>query len=524
MHKAQVFGYLLIAFLVGIFIGPWFGNVTLATVVFVLIGTIVITVSAYEKTFAKSKKAQRNRQIGVVIGGCILVLALGVFRYGQANLNQSVLTEFATHQVNDPATGKVNKGIAVTTRGFVDGEMSVKGDKAQLVFHVTELEVPGRVLAVDELALIFLNAYPTYKFGETLSIVGALQLPDNFAPDFDYVQYLKNKNIRTTISYPKISSASSVRLSKLQQLKITIYRQIFVIKDSFQSAVSRSLPAPYSAYINGILLGTRQDIPIELTNAFNKTSTTHILAISGYNITIIAEALLMALVFFMRRRYAFWVSVVVIIVFTVMTGASASVVRAAIMGLLLLFANGYGRLYDPKNSILLAGGVMIFLDPLALRYDVGFQLSFLAVLGLMYIGPILKEKFKKIPEWFGLKEIFLMSISAQIMVAPLLAYVFNTFSLVSIPANLFVLPLMPYIMFFGFLTGVGGLIFDSLGRAIGLVAWVMASYQLYIIQWLGSLSFSAVTVVMSSLVLCLLYALIIFGIWSVKKLKLNNEQ
>ena len=79
-------------------------------------------------------------------------------------------------------------------------------------------------------------------------------------------------------------------------------------------------------------------------------------------------------------------------------------------------------------------------------------------------------------------------------------------------------------MFFGFLTGVGGLIFDSLGRAIGLVAWVMASYQLYIIQWLGSLSFSAVTVVMSSLVLCLLYALIIFGIWSVKKLKLNNEQ
>src|SRR3990167_10138012 len=82
MHKAQVFGYLLIAFLVGIFIGPWFGNVTLATVVFVLIGTIVITVSAYEKTFAKSKKAQRNRQIGVVIGGCILVLA-NFFSYAE---------------------------------------------------------------------------------------------------------------------------------------------------------------------------------------------------------------------------------------------------------------------------------------------------------------------------------------------------------------------------------------------------------------------------------------------------------
>ena|SRR3989344_1624 len=381
MHKAQVFGYLLIAFLVGIFVGPWFGDVTLATVVFVLIGTIVVTVSGYEKTFAKTKKDQRNRQMGVLIGACILVLALGVFRYGQANLNQSVLTEFATHQVNDPATGKVNKGIAVTTRGFVDGEMAVKGDRAQLVFHVTELEVPGRVIPIDERTLIFLKAYPTYKIGDLISVQGALQLPDNFASDFDYVQYLKNKDIRTTISYPKISSAPLVKLSKLQQLKISIYKKIFVIKDSFQSSVTRSLPAPYSAYVNGILLGTRQEIPADLTEAFNKTSTTHILAISGYNITIIADTLLGALVFFMRRRRAFWVSVAVIVLFTIMTGASASVVRAAIMGLLLLFANGYGRLYDPKNSILLAAGVMIFLDPLALRFDVGFQLSFLAVLG-----------------------------------------------------------------------------------------------------------------------------------------------
>ena len=119
----------------------------------------------------------------------------------------------------------------------------------------------------------------------------------------------------------------------------------------------------------------------------------------------------------------------------------------------------------------------------------------------------------------GLKETVLMSVSAQIMVAPLLAYIFHTFSLVSIPANLLVLPVMPYVMFFGFLTGLGGLIFDSLGRAVGLVAWMLSSYQLHVIQWLGALPFSAVTVVMSSIVLGLLYALIIFGIWSVKVIK-----
>ena len=486
----------------------------MVTLVIIFVGTIILVVSGYEKTFAKTKKAQRNRQVGVVIGVSILFVALGVFRYGQANLSQSVLTEF----VRSTGSGQATKGISVTTRGFVDGEMTVDGDKAQLIFHVTELEVPGRLMAVNEKTLLFLKAYPTYKMGDLISVVGALQLPDNFALDFDYVQYLKNKAIRTTIAYPKISPAPLVKLSKLQQLKITLYRKIFAIKDSFQSAVSRSLPAPYSAYINGILLGTKQDIPVDIKDSFNKTSTTHILAISGYNITIIADALLGALVYFMRRRKAFWISVGVIILFTIMTGAGASVVRAAVMGLLLLFANGYGRMYDPKNSILLAGGVMIFLDPLALRYDVGFQLSFLAVLGLMYVGPILKEKFKRIPEWFKLKETVLMSISAQIMVAPLLAYTFHTFSLVSIPANLLVLPLMPYTMLFGFLTGLAGLVAGPLGRAVGLVALALSVFQLGVIKWLGELSFSSVMVAMSAFILCLLYVLIVFGIWSVRKI------
>ena len=137
----------------------------------------------------------------------------------------------------------------------------------------------------------------------------------------------------------------------------------------------------------------------------------------------------------------------------------------------------------------------------------------------MYLAPILKEKFRRIPEWFGLRETILMSISAQIMVAPLLAYVFHTFSFVSIPANLLVLPLMPYVMLFGFLAGLGGLIFDSVGRAIGLIAWVISSYQLHVIQWLSALPFSVATVAMSSFVLIMLYFLIIFGIWSIGKIK-----
>lgn len=505
MHKSQVFGYLLMSFLVGVFVGPAFPSVMLATLFLVLMGTIVLVVSGYEKTFAKTKKAERNRQAGVLIGVCVLVVGLGVFRFGQANFRQSILSPFTNYQAG-------SKGIEVTLNGYVDDEVKVNGTKSQVIFRVTELEIPNNKIKANERVLILAQAYPEYKLGDKLSVVGALEKPQNFS-DFDYVQYLKTKDVRVIVPYPKISTNDSLKLSISQKLKVSIYHRLFIIKDNFQSAINHSLPAPYSAYINGILLGARQDIPDSLSEAFNRTSTTHILAISGYNITIIAEVLLGVLVFWMRRRKAFWFSVLIIVLFTILTGASASVIRASVMGLVLLFANGYGRLYDPRNSILLAGSVMVFINPLSLHFDVGFQLSFLAVLGLMYIYPILEKRFIKIPKAGNLKETALMSLSAQLAVAPLLAYTFHSFSLVALPANLLVLPFMPYVMLLGFLTGLGGLVLVPLGRVIGYFAWALSVYQIKVIQFFAGLSFASVTITIGLFVLVVLYALIVFGVF-----------
>ena len=177
----------------------------------------------------------------------------------------------------------------------------------------------------------------------------------------------------------------------------------------------------------------------------------------------------------------------IIIIFTIMTGASASVVRASIMGLVLLFANGYGRLYDSRNSLLLAGAVMIYQNPLILRFDVGFQLSFLAVMGLLYIYPFLNNKFHKIPELWKLKELTLMTISAQIAVAPSLIYYFNQFSFLSLPANILILPLVPFAMLIGFMSGIGGMIFLPLGKIIGLAAWTITTYQIQAISFFAAL-------------------------------------
>ena len=112
-----------------------------------------------------------------------------------------------------------------------------------------------------------------------------------------------------------------------------------------------------------------------------------------------------------------------------------------------------------------------------------------------------------------------MTISAQTLVFPLIIYYFNQFSLVSLPANILVLPFMPFTMLFGFLTGVGGLVFAPLGRAVGLFAWGLGFYQLEVIKWFGSLSFSAISISIKWFTLLGIYCIIVYGIWKLNMAK-----
>lgn len=522
MDKSQILFYLIIMFLLGVFVASFLvvSETWILILLVLAIGTIAISGYSPRTKSAPSGGGQRNylvrgRKIyskqGLLAGALALVFIFGIIRFNSFNFANSILNQFADIEVGE-------RGIEITLNGYIDDEPDISGLNSQFIFKVKELISGDKIIDVDERTLVQTNSFPKHQFGDRLSIAGSLQTPQNFK-DFDYVQYLKNKDIRTIMAFPKITDNSGMALNLVSRIKIGLYRKIFSLKELFENSVNRSLPEPYSAYINGILLGSRQDIPQSIKDSFNRTSTTHILAISGYNITIIAEALLMALVSMMRRRRAFWVSVAVIILFTILTGASASVVRAAIMGLLLLFANGYGRLYDARNGIALAAGLMVFFNPFILIFDIGFQLSFLAVIGLMCFYPILDKKFKNIPNAAGLKETALMTIAAQFLVFPLILYYFHQFSLVSLPANILVLPLMPLTMFFGFLMGVGGLIFAPLGHAVGLFTLALGFYQLGVIKWFGSLSFASLNITISWAVLLVVYCFVVYSIWKLSRIK-----
>lgn len=470
MHKSQVLFYLLLAFIAGVFVASFLPISQIWILVFLILAIGLIAISGYRKVYSRK---------GFLVGVLVLVFIFGVIRFNSFNFSNSILNQFADVEVGA-------RGMSVSLTGYVDEEPDINGDKVQLVFRVKELIVTDEAIKLNERTLIRTNAFPKYQLGDELSVVGSLQTPKNFE-DFDYIKYLQKQNIRTIIAFPDISKSDDLDIGLTEIFKLGLYKNIFAIKNKFESVINRSISEPNASFINGILLGSRQNIPEEIKDDFNKTGTTHILAISGYNIMIISWAMLSGLIYFFKRRMAFWLSVGVIILFTILTGASSSVVRASIMGLLLLFANGYGRLYDPKNSIILAGAAMIYINPFALVFDIGFQLSFLAVMGLLYIYPFLDNKFRKIPDLWKLKELTLMTISAQFAVAPPLIYYFHQFSLLSLPANILILPFVPAAMLFSFLSGIAGMIFLPFGKIIGLAAWAITTYQIKIIELFASI-------------------------------------
>ena len=215
------------------------------------------------------------------------------------------------------------------------------------------------------------------------------------------------------------------------------------------SRVNAVLPNPESAVFNAMVFGYEKDIPSNLKEDFNRTGTRHILAISGMNITIVASLLLSLGIYLgLWRRQAFWVALAGIAAFIFLVGSPASAARAGLMGSLMLWAKNRGRLVQAWRPVTLAALFMVAAKPTLLAFDIGFQLSFLAVMGLIFFNNFWLRVFSFIP-FKMIRELVALSMSAQLATWPVIMFNFGTFSTISIIANVFVVPLLTPIMFLG---------------------------------------------------------------------------
>lgn len=278
------------------------------------------------------------------------------------------------------------------------------------------------------------------------------------------------------------------------------------------SKIDQILPRPESALFGAMVFGYQKEISKDLKNDFNRTGTTHILAISGMNISIVVLMLMnFGLMIGLWRRQAFWLALVGIVVFILLVGSPASAARAGVMGALLLWAKNQGRLVLVWRPIVLAAFFMTIFDPSLLMFNIGFQLSFLAVMGIAYFNNFWSHVFKWIPLKFA-RELISVSMAAQITTWPIILYNFGTVSLISPIANIFIVPLLTPIMFLGL--GFVLVFWSTLLAQLFLwPAWLILHFVVKLVYWFGAIPWASVNFGTGGLVLILIYYPLLFWLW-----------
>ncbi len=244
-----------------------------------------------------------------------------------------------------------------------------------------------------------------------------------------------------------------------------------------------------AALMGGIAFGSKVNFAPDLKQAMALSGTTHLVAISGYNITIIVVAVSKTLGKICSRRKTFYLTLAAILLFLFMAGFQASAIRAAIMGFFALLAKEMGKVYSVRNPVAITAFLMVLYDPTELTHNVGFILSFLSLLGIVYLSSPLKHFLHYKDEGFlGWRENALTTASAQLMVLPVLIHIFGQFSLTAIGANILVLGTVPFTMLLGFLLVPLSILSSILFSALGKIAGIILSYQLHVITLFATLA------------------------------------
>ena len=404
---------------------------------------------------------------------------------------------FGTWMIEDEKAGiKKSVGSEKQTGYFVITDLPERKEDYQKIVGCFQQEKDSlKILDCDEKTLIFGTSSDVFDFGDSFRMECQMALPENKYENFNYVRYLANDDIYQICSKPKFIEKigvvgslekAGVQLDQVSLLKIKIFKIIYNVREKVEKQIKHDFPEPGAAYLSGLLLGGADRLPEELSENFRKTGTTHAVAVSGYNITIIASFLMwLGIMIGFWRQKAFWFAVVGIVFFVFMIGAPSSAIRAAIMGVLVLWAAKNGKLANSWRAIVIVAFLMVAFSPFSLVYDAGFQLSFLATISLIFLYAPLSDKFEITNDFLEIKSILLMTIVAQLGVLGLMIYVFNSFSLISLLANLIILPLIPVIMLGGFLVVILGFFVPFLSGILAMPVGLLLNFEIKTISFLA---------------------------------------
>jgi len=462
--------YLSGAWVAGIFLGSKFA----LPFAFIFIGLIPLPLLFF---------FPQQRKIIILAAVCLISFFGGAFCY-QASLPPQ-----------DESHLQFYNGQEVEIKGVINADPEVRDKTTHIRLSASQLN--GDEVSGD--ALLFVPRYPAYEYGDVLQVKGKLEIPPQL-DDFDYRDYLAHQGIYSTMLYPDIEV-----LDKGQGFKPREW--VYSLRNSLSQRLAQVIPEPQASLAQGIILGIRYNIPTSVRADFAQTGTAHLLAISGLHLSIMAGILLsIGIWLFGKRRYIYiWLALAVIWLYALLSGLHPPVVRGAIMASLFLSAELLGRQRTAITSLALAAAIMVGINP-PILWDAAFQLSFLAMAGLIFIAPPLMGLGRKIvnntigEEGVGVSlanivtDSFSVTLAATIAVWPVVAHYFGIVSFVGPLATFLALPALPGIIVAGAVAGLIGLVFLPIAQAIGWLAWLFASYILLIVSGFASLPISAIEV------------------------------
>ena len=407
-----------------------------------------------------------------------LLLVLGAARYVMA------LPRSDPHSVS----AYNDKGL-VTLVGVIAAEPEIRDASIQVRLRAETLVMeengaPGGLQRVRGTVLVRLPRYPEPLYGDRLEVRGRLETPP-ILEGFDYRAYLSRQGIHSLVNWGRVTIVKHGQGNRL-------LAALLALKQRTQQVIAAILTEPCAALLTGILLGNDSAMPQELVDSLRASGTSHIVAISGFNIAIVAGLCSSWSVRLVGRRYAAWFATATIALYTVFVGASASVLRAALMGIIAVWGQHLGRQYSAPNGLAAAALLMTAWNPLLL-WDLGFLLSFSATLGLILFASPFQRGFgglmaHLLPAGWAepvvrlLNGSLILTVCAQVVALPVMLSSFRQVSLVTLISNALVLPAQPQVMMWGAAAAAAGLVWLPVGRVLGWVAWLFLSYTIWVVE------------------------------------------
>ena len=494
--------WLSLIFLAGITLAAGW---SLSPAVFAAAGLGAALAAAAEARFARrwERYAALRRTLPLPVFALLAAFLAGAFA---ARLAVPIPTEKRIEYYNDHGQVRVE--------GWVCAAPQRKTTAMHIHLCAEKVRIEGEWRPVSGGVLVLTPLGSHWRYGDRLQADGDLSTPP-ILETFDYRAYLARQGIGARMAYPYLKSlpgqSGSALLRGLERLRRQANELLFTL-----------YPQPEASLMAGILLGLEDEIPPNVQDAFRRTGTSHIIAISGFNITILASLLTWFAVRLIRRVWAPLLAAGLIAVYTLLVGADPPVVRAAIMGTVALLGGVLGRRGSGLTSLAFSAAVMALFHP-PIVSEICFQLSFAASGGLALLADPLARQLarwiKRLPEgWLRSAaavagESLLITLVAQLATLPVIAGNFGRISLSALLSNPLILPPQPAVMVLGGVSLLAAFIALPLGKLMAALVWPLPAYTIRAAEWLARLPGGEIQLQFSLTAALVFYALLLWFAW-----------